>query len=362
MTSMILGRRFAIRFAALRWETLALGAVALAAILAIALTLFASMRAPVEAASVSTPIAPARAAALIAATSGEKALEVRATGVAAEQINAALPFSTAPVQSAAPFNAPTEGTAYDRALTCLTQAVYYEAGFEPVEGRRAVAQVILNRMRHPAFPKSVCGVVYQRNSTPICQFTFVCDGSLNRPAAAGAWAEARKVAAAALAGYVEQSVGQATHYHAGYVAPYWAPMLAKITRIGAHIFYRWPGAWGQRSAFTGRYIGEPSDPSALRPVLRPVILAEGEAVPMAELPPAQLTFEQDKTIRRAANDVGGLLDTSKGWKLTIPDPQDTGSRTKALLAAQGEPAVPRDAAAVAAVTTAGSGTAALANQ
>ena len=72
-----------------------------------------------------------------------------------------------------------------RALLCLTQAVYYEAGFEPLEGRRAVAQVVLNRMRHPAFPKSVCGVVYQGARDPVCQFSFVCDGSLYR--APGAW-------------------------------------------------------------------------------------------------------------------------------------------------------------------------------
>ncbi|WP_300973031.1 cell wall hydrolase [Sphingomonas sp. LHG3406-1] len=354
---MIAARRLSIRFAALRWETLALGALGLAALVAIAVTFVASMRSPVEAASVS--LQPARAAALIAATSGEKSLEVRATGEAAEQINAALPFNGGPVQAAQPFNAPTGGTAYDRALTCLTQAVYYEAGFEPVEGRRAVAQVILNRMRHPAFPKSVCGVVYQRNATPICQFTFVCDGSLTRPAAATAWAESRKIAAAALAGYVEPSVGQATHYHANYVAPYWAPMLAKITQIGAHIFYRWPGAWGQRGAFNGRYIGEPADPASLRPALRPVVLAEGEAA-IAVTPPAQLTFEQDKTIRRAANDVGGLMDPSKGWTLSIPDPQESATRTRALFAAQGQAPLPREAAAAAAVTTASSGSAVLA--
>jgi hypothetical protein len=217
-------------------------------------------------------------------------------------------------------------------------------------------------MRHPAFPKSVCGVVYQRNSTPICQFTFVCDGSLNRAPAAGAWTEARRVAAAALAGYVDGAVGQATHYHADYVAPYWAPMLAKITKIGAHIFYRWPGAWGQRGAFTGRYIGEPNDPAALRPVIRPAILEGGETIAVADIPPAQLTFEQDKTIRRASNDVGGLLDTSKGWRLSIPDPQATANRARATLAAQERSTpLPRDAATVAAVTSASSGSAALAS-
>ena len=151
-----------------------------------------------------------------------------------------------------------------RALLCLTQAVYYEAGFEPLEGRRAVAQVVLNRMRHPAFPKSVCGVVYQSNGR-VCQFTFVCDGALYRAPARGAWQQAEEVARAALAGYVERAVGEATHYHADYVAPRWAPLLAKVAQIGQHIFYRWPGAWGQPAAFTGRYIGEPRDPLSMRP-------------------------------------------------------------------------------------------------
>lgn len=358
----LLQRRWAIRIAALRWESLLLGAVALVALAALALTLAATLRSTAAAtASVSLPIVPAQASALIDATSGEQSLEVRATGPEAEQINAALPFSEAPVQPALPFAAPTGGTTYERALTCLTQAVYYEAGYEPLAGRRAVAQVILNRMRHPAFPKSVCGVVYQRNATPICQFTFVCDGSLNRRASAGAWAAAREVAAAALAGYVETSVGQSTHYHADYVAPYWAPMLTKIHKIGAHIFYRWPGSWGQRAAFTGRYIGEPSDPASLRPTAQPAVLAEGAPLPAADVPPAQLTFEQDKTIRRAANDVGGLMDPSKGWRLTIPDPRESPSRARALIASQGQ-AVPRDTVVVAAVTTASSGTAALANE
>ncbi|GAA4024024.1 hypothetical protein GCM10022280_26050 [Sphingomonas swuensis] len=356
-------RRLAIRLTALRLDMVALGLVGLLALGALGLTLAASMRGRADAAlPTALPVVPAQARALISATSGAQSLEVRATGQAAEQINAALPFDRAPVQAAAPFAAPTGGTSYDRALTCLTQAVYYEAGFEPVEGRRAVAQVILNRMRHPAFPKSVCGVVYQRNQTPICQFTFVCDGSLLRPAAVGAWAEARKVAAAALAGYVEASVGQATHYHADYVAPYWAPMLAKVSKIGAHIFYRWPGAWGQRGAFTGRYIGEPSDPAALRPVLRPVAPITGDEIAAANIPPAQITFEQDKTVRRASNDVGGLMDPSKGWTLSIPDPRDSGSRTKALLAQQQPTPAPRDVAVVAAVTTASTGSAVLANE
>jgi spore germination cell wall hydrolase CwlJ-like protein len=362
MTSLALvQRRLAIRLSALGSETLVLALAGLLALVAAAFILALGGRG--EAQPPATAALPlVEASALVEATSGTRAAEVRATGAEAEQINAALPFSSAPVQAAQPFAAPTGGTSYERALTCLTQAVYYEAGFEPLAGRRAVAQVILNRLRHPAFPKSVCGVVYQRNSTPICQFTFVCDGSLNRPASAAAWKEARAVAEAALAGYVETSVGQATHYHANYVAPYWAPMLTKISQIGAHIFYRWPGAWGMRGAFTGRYIGEPSDPASLRPAA-PVVLAQGEAPDgnLAAVPPSRLTFEQDRTIRRAANDVGGLLDTSKGWKLSIPTPEESAARTRALLAQQSAEPARKDVAAVAAVTTGSSGVAALAD-
>jgi spore germination cell wall hydrolase CwlJ-like protein len=358
-------RRLSIRLAAMRWETMALALAGLAALVALGLTLAAKVRERAEAsAAVAVPIAPVKASALLHATSSARALEVRAIGQAAEQINAALPFSNTPVEAAAPFLAPTGGTAYDRALTCLSQAVYYEAGYEPLPGRRAVAQVILNRMRHPAFPKSVCGVVYQANATPICQFTFACDGSLNRRASAAAWAEARRVAEAALAGHVETSVGQATHYHADYVAPYWAPMLTKISQIGAHIFYRWPGAWGERGAFTGRYIGEPSDPVALRPENSAPVLAQGEKVSDdVAITPAALTFEQDKTIRRAANDVGGLIDPAKGWQLSIPTPEESAARTRALLAQQEQRAASyskNPAATVAAVVGASSGTAAAA--
>jgi spore germination cell wall hydrolase CwlJ-like protein len=355
----LLKRRAAIRFGALRWEEVVLGLAGLLGLIALAATVVGSSEHVEARTAVPGPLAPMPAsAALMEATSGNQLQAVQATGVAAEQINAALPFSDAQVQPAAPFHAPTGGTAYDRALTCLTQAVYYEAGYEPVAGRRAVAQVILNRMRHPAFPKSVCGVVYQHNATPICQFTFVCDGSLNRRATGRGWAEAREIAEAALAGHVEASVGKATHYHADYVAPRWAPMLSKIHKIGAHIFYRWPGTWGLSGAFNGRYIGEPSDPLALRPggVAQP-LLAEVEERSAPEVPvaPAELPFEQDKTVRRAANDVGGLLDPSKGWRLSIPDPQDSSSRTHALLAKQAP-----DMAAVAAVT-ATSGAAVAAN-
>ena len=163
-----------------------------------------------------------------------------------------------------------------RALLCLTQAVYYEAGFEPIEGRRAVAQVVLNRMRHPAFPKSVCGVVYQRNSAPVCQFSFVCDGSLDRRAGRPRRGSRSEIAAAALAGYVERE-GRCRR-------PIITPIMSRRAgrrclprsrKIGAHIFYRWPGTWGQPAAFTGRYIGEPRDPATMRPLIFAVPTSAG---------------------------------------------------------------------------------------
>lgn len=279
---------------------------------------------------------PVAAAALLRATSGDQANKVEAVGNKAKLINAAMPFSDAPVVAARAFAIPAGDTLDQRrALLCLTQAVYYEAGFEPVEGRRAVAQVVLNRTRHPAFPKSVCGVVYQHNSTPVCQFTFVCDGSLYRRPEAAAWNQAERIARAALAGYVERAVGGATHYHADYVAPSWAPMLTKISKLGAHIFYRWPGAWGRPAAFTGRYAGEPRDPLSLRPAINLAALNAANGEPVAAGPILDGT-----QLSRAPNDVGGLLDTSKGWTLNIPMPSEAGSATRAIAERQSAPPAP----------------------
>jgi len=279
---------------------------------------------PAAAAPDLSSIPPTRAAALMEATSGPASGQFQAVGDDAKLINAGLPFSAAPVTAARPFHISGDSTDESRALLCLTQAIYYEAGFEPVEGRRAVAQVILNRLRHPAFPKSICEVVYQGSNSGVCQFTFVCDGALYRPPEADAWQQARAIARAALAGYVERSVGEATHYHADYVAPRWAPLLAKVTQIGAHIFYRWPGAWGQPQAFVGKYIGEPSDPMSLRPARLTLAQAVEQTTAVGAGPP----------VPRAPNDVGGLLDTSKGWTLNIPDPRETRAASSQVLAAQ----------------------------
>ncbi len=146
---------------------------------------------------------------------------------------------------------------HDRALSCLTAAIYYEAATEPDAGQRAVAQVILNRRSHPSFPKTVCGVVYQGSERSTgCQFTFSCDGSMQRrKPMAFFWDRAQTVARAALSGYVYAPVGLATHYHTFAVHPYWADSLDFIGQIGAHRFYRFEGPAGGTNAFRFAYAG-----------------------------------------------------------------------------------------------------------
>jgi spore germination cell wall hydrolase CwlJ-like protein len=173
-------------------------------------------------------------------------------------LNAARALDRVSLTAARPFLLPAltpapRGAAL-AALECLTQAVYYEAAVESDTGQRAVAQVVLNRMRHPIFPKSVCGVVYQGSELKTgCQFSFTCDGSLARRPSIAGWARARRIAAAALAGHVERAVGLSTHYHANYVVPYWASSLDKAATIGAHIFYAMRGPGGRAGAFRGAY-------------------------------------------------------------------------------------------------------------
>lgn len=176
-------------------------------------------------------------------------------------LNALIPESSSANPAARPFSLGFASEADRlRSIECLTAAIYYESATEPLDGQRAVAQVILNRVRHPAYPSTVCGVVFEgaRRSTG-CQFSFTCDGSLRRAPMASLWERARGVAEAALNGYVYGRVGWSTHYHANYVVPYWASSLVKATTIGAHIFYRWRGGWGRAPAFVSRYAGvEPS--------------------------------------------------------------------------------------------------------
>lgn len=152
-----------------------------------------------------------------------------------------------------------------RAQQCLSAAVYYEARSEPADGQRAVAQVVLNRVRDRAFPASVCGVVYQ-HSRAGCQFTFACDGSTARPVEPVAWRRAEEVATGALAGSVYAPVGAATHYHAAYVSPWWATSLFRIGAVGSHVFYRWRDHLADTLSFRQRYAGEEPAAALTAPV------------------------------------------------------------------------------------------------
>jgi spore germination cell wall hydrolase CwlJ-like protein len=181
-------------------------------------------------------------------------------------VNAHIPIAGGPNPAALPFTfGKSSVETRARALECLTSAVYYEAAQEPMDGQRGVAQVVLNRVRHPAFPNSVCGVVYEGSTRATgCQFTFTCDGSMTRGPLPDLWNRARKVAAEALNGYVYAPVGYATHYHANYVVPYWASSLTKTAVEGAHICSRWQGGWGGPAAINDRWSGLEGDPRALR--------------------------------------------------------------------------------------------------
>lgn len=239
--------------------------------------------------------------------------------IEAKAINARISVSTAPIEVARPFVLrPLEKDwsgsvshdfidSRDMALDCLTAAVYYEAASESAQGQRAVAQVVLNRMRHPAFPKSICGVVYQGSErTTGCQFSFTCDGSLARHPSPTGWQRARGIAFAALAGVVEPTVGTATHYHTDWVVPYWASSLDKVSVIGAHIFYRWKGYWGHRAAFSGTYVGESK---AVIPV---TIAYDALADPGTETPAV------DARIRPLADQIGRILPTHEAGAATAP--------------------------------------------
>ena len=147
-----------------------------------------------------------------------------------------------------------------RDLDCLSDAVYYEARGETPAGQAAVAQVVLNRVRHPAFPKSVCGVVFQgaRDGTG-CQFSFACDGSMDRGREPTAWRRSREVAAHALSGFVMPSVGNATHFHVAGIDPGWGPRLLRVAQIGLHVFYRFGGYAGSPNNFNRRPELSPAD-------------------------------------------------------------------------------------------------------
>jgi cell wall hydrolase len=144
-----------------------------------------------------------------------------------------------------------------KAEKCLANAVYFESRGELMRGQVAVAQVVLNRVFSPYYPKDVCGVVYQNAHMHLaCQFTFACDGRSKAITERGAWSRAMRVAKQALDGKVWiAAVAKSTHYHAYWVNPSWVAEMKKMYRYGVHTFYR-PHRWGDGAQEAGWVVPE----------------------------------------------------------------------------------------------------------
>ena len=139
--------------------------------------------------------------------------------------------------------APVQPSINVREHNCLSEAIYYEARGETQQGQVAVAEVIMNRVHSPFYPKSICAVVYQGSDRDTgCQFTFTCDGSLAAHPRGRAWIQAQHLATAVMSGYTRPITQHATHYHTNAVNPGWSTMLIETTTIGSHVFYRMPNA------------------------------------------------------------------------------------------------------------------------
>jgi spore germination cell wall hydrolase CwlJ-like protein len=330
--------------AASRLRSARKGAAAVLA-LALAVAVGASSFYPVPATGlVKTPISETMRMQIPSMSTGSHQQLVM-TGDSAQARNARIPLATGALADIDGFaEISPESRQYPMALRCMTQAIYYEAANEPELGKRAVAQVVLNRLRHPAYPNSVCGVVYEGANAPVCQFSFTCDGSLLRQPMTRQWQESRRVAQAALAGDVTPEVGSSTHYHADYVVPRWAFTLGKQRQIGTHIFYRFPGRAGSAHVFADRWSGSERIPALDFARLRRELVA-GEAMlaePEEQFVPG-LTVVADVKDRHAERDVGGRLDTTTSWRLTIPDPTQLSANYRDLVSGQGDAADPQAA-------------------
>ena len=205
-------------------------------------------------------------------------------GDEARKLNAAIPFAPTAGVPARPFRFTGSPADWTRAVDCLAIAAMSEAGGDDA-GQRAVIQVVLNRVLHPGFAKTICGVVFQGSHRATgCQFTFTCDGALARRYSTASWTDARSRATEALAGWVHAPVGLATHYHTDWVHPYWSDSLIKLARVGTHLFFRWSGGWGKAAAFSAPYRG--GEPAIAQIAYLP---SHGDA---AEPPAAQLLAAQ----------------------------------------------------------------------
>lgn len=251
------------------------------------------------------------------------------TATDARARNAAVEFAAVGPGTPSPFR--FDGSAADRlrARDCLALAGMAEAGGGDSD-QRAVMQVILNRVRHPAFARTVCGVVFEGAQRPTgCQFSFTCDGSLARRYSDAAWRAARDRAEQMLGGATHAPVGNATHFHADYVYPWWSDQLDKVAQVGPHIFFRWRGFWGSRSALSARYAGGEPDPLRLRETALvtaaanplPGLLESGEAV--RSITRDSVARAADKPPRAAASPGQPVAGAGAGVHFVLVAPSDS---------------------------------------
>ena len=134
----------------------------------------------------------------------------------------------------------TQTSNYDERLKCMTEVIYYEAGGESFEGKTAVAQVVLNRTQHGAFPNDVCDVIYQKTmhrGKILCQFSWLCEHR-RRSIDEAMWRESKYIANLALTMNVINvniAIHNAIFFHSTSVRPGWK--YNKVNQIGNHIFY-----------------------------------------------------------------------------------------------------------------------------
>lgn len=248
-------------------------------------------------------------------------IELPALPIAAQAV-----AGDASITPARPFRLRGSATDAMRAIECLTTAIYYEAASEPDNGQRAVAQVILNRVRHPAFPATVCGGIYQGSDKRGCQFSYACDGAMARRPQPAAWARARRTAIDALYGSVFAPVGLATHYHTYAVTPKWNRSLVMTGVEGAHFFHRWKGWWGTAAAFRDRYVGNEPVPGPLRPIAPPdaVIAAASAPVPQRAAPVIELSPVQPGYATSGTPELTSRADTLPAASQVLDKWKDSG--------------------------------------
>jgi hypothetical protein len=240
---------------------------------------------------------------------------------------------------ARPFHLADGAAPSARDVECLTDAVYYEARGEGAAGQAAVAQVVLNRVRHPAFPKSICGVVFQGSHTGDgCQFSFTCNGAMSQPREPAAWRRAQAIAEHALDGSVMPSVGNAVNFHAAGVQPGWGAGLMRVVQIGLHVFYRFGGHAGAASSFSRP--AEPSADGAATPLFASVMPAPDAA---ASIPPGVVP---DPSVKPAPAQPAEITASAGGRDAPKPAPIAAAPHAEAKPKADAPAAKPETTAAI----------------